>query len=67
MKSTVNSTPMRRRNSNRNDCNTHPEHRMKTSFERPLHISFYLNRVMDANGKCDRNRLCELFNTENYG
>jgi len=67
MEIATNSTLMRQGDSNRNDCNPHSNHKNVTSHERPVHISVYLNRMMDAEGKCDRKKLCELFNTENYG
>jgi DNA polymerase III sliding clamp (beta) subunit (PCNA family) len=41
--------------------------RMGTSFGHPVHISFYLNPVLDGEGKTDRKKIVELFNTESYG
>jgi hypothetical protein len=41
--------------------------RVETPFRQPAHISLYLNPLLDGNGKVDRKRIVELFNTERYG
>jgi hypothetical protein len=64
---TKNTDARRRRNSNR--CTTHYRirNRVGTSFGEPVHIGFYLNPVLDNEGKTDRGKMVELFNTEYYG
>jgi DNA polymerase III sliding clamp (beta) subunit (PCNA family) len=53
----------RRKNSNRYAT----RNRVGTSFGEPVHIGFYLNHVLDGEGKTDREKIVELFNTEYYG
>ena len=67
METKTNSNAMRLITGNRNSCQSRPENRMETSYGRPVHVSLYLNRIMDADGKCNKEKLHELFNIENYG
>jgi len=62
MKTTVNSTVKRQRNSSRNACQIRPLYESETSHG-PFAIRVYLDNVMDANGKCDRIKLQKLFNS----
>jgi len=66
-KTIVNSNTKRQRSNRRHACQILPLYKAETSYERPVHISVYLNRIMDTEGKWDKKKLCELFNTENYG
>jgi len=57
----------RRRISNRHASYYNPRNRMNTSYGQPVHISFYLNPVLDMDGEPDREKIIKLFNTECYG
>ena len=57
----------RRRTSNRHASNYRFHRRMNTSYGQPVHISFYLNPVLDIDGEPDREKIIKLFNTECYG
>jgi hypothetical protein len=57
----------RRRRSNRKAGYDRPQCRVGTSLGQPVHIGFYLDSMLDENGRADREHIVELFNTERYG
>lgn len=56
----------RRRHGNRHATCYRSPNRAGTSSGQPVHISFYLRPALDKNGKPDRVKIIELFNTGNY-
>ena len=57
----------RRRNNNRHAGYYRSRNRTGTSYDRPVHVGFYLNSMLNENGSVDRAKIVERFNTECYG
>jgi hypothetical protein len=53
-----------RKNRSRSASHYHTRHRAGTSFGQPVPIAFYLDPLSDNEGKTDRKKIVELFNTK---
>jgi len=58
---------MQRRNSNCHTAFPTGRNRVGKTCKKPVHISFYLDRLMDKNGKPDVKKISESFKMVNYG
>jgi len=63
---TTKTNARRRRTSNRFAGNAYPCHTVGISYGQPRPVSFYLNRIIDGNGKVNKEALIKSFNTECY-
>jgi hypothetical protein len=57
----------RRRNSNRQATYYRIRNRVGTSYGQPVPVGFYLHPLLDNDGKTDREKIVERFNTEYDG
>ena len=54
----------RRRNNNRHAGYYRSRNRTGTSYDRPVHVGFYLSSMLDEDGSVDRTKIVELFNSD---